>query len=119
MSKKIIKPGRKFWNIGQDWASVAVGFAMIVFVILAGYTINTPTFGGKAGWEDYTGIVNVFKSPSLGVSLLSSFLVFGIFGAIGLVLSGESLRKFFRLSFCLPACISFPIYFFLHRIQES
>lgn len=108
MSKKIIKPGRKFWNIGQDWASVAVGFAMIVFVILAGYTINTPTFGGKAGWEDYTGIVNVFKSPSLGVSLLSSFLVFGIFGAIGLVLSGESLRKFFTgfLSVCLLAFLS-------------
>lgn len=108
MSQKTVKAGKNFWNIGQDWASVAVGFAMIVFVILAGYSITIPTFGGKAGWNDYTGIINVFKSHSLGISLLSTFLVFGIFGAIGLALSGDSMRKFFSgfLSVCLLAFLS-------------
>jgi len=63
------KTDGKPWEIGEDWASVVVGFGMIVFVIAAGYTLTTPTFGGKAGWNDYTGIVNVFNSRSLFVSL--------------------------------------------------
>ncbi len=99
---------KKFWNIGQDWGSVVIGFAMILFVVLAGYAITTPSFGGKAGWNDYTGIVNVFSSSSLAVSLLSTFLVFGVFSILGVFLSGDSLKNYLTgfLSVCLLAFLA-------------
>ena len=87
-------PARKPWNLGEDWASVVLGFGMIVFVIAAGYTLTTPSFGGKAGWNDYTGIINVFNSRSLFVSLFSTLLIFGVASLLGMVLSGKVLKNF-------------------------
>ena len=99
---------RKPWNIGEDWASVVLGFGMIVFVIAAGYTLTTPTFGGKAGWNDYTGIVNVFNSRSLFVSLFSTLLIFGVASMLGIVLSGKQLRNFITgfIAVCLLAFLA-------------
>ncbi len=96
---------KEVWNIGQDWASVAVGFALIVFVVLAGYSVHVPTFGGKTGWNDYTGIVNVFQSSSLFISLGSTLLIFGIVSALGIFLSGDSLKNYLTgfLTVCLLA----------------
>ncbi len=108
MTEITTKPNVKFWNIGQDWASVVIGFALILFVVLAGYSITTPTFGGKAGWNDYTGIVNVFNSSSLAISLLSTMLVFGVFSIIGVLLSGDSLKNYLTgfISVCLLAFLA-------------
>lgn len=99
---------RKPWNIGEDWASVVLGFGMIVFVIAAGYTLTTPTFGGKAGWNDYTGIVNVFNSRSLFVSLFSTLLIFGVASIFGIVLSGKQLKNFITgfIAVCLLAFLA-------------
>lgn len=96
---------KEVWNIGQDWASVAVGFALIVFVVLAGYSVHVPTFGGKTGWNDYTGIVNVFQSSSLFISLGSTLIIFGIVSALGIFLSGDSLKNYLTgfLTVCLLA----------------
>lgn len=102
------KAAGKPWEIGEDWASVVVGFGMIVFVIAAGYTLTTPTFGGKAGWNDYTGIVNVFNSRSLFVSLFSTLLIFGVASILGIVLSGKKLKNFLTgfISVCLLAFVA-------------
>ena len=102
------KTAGKPWEIGEDWASVVVGFGMIVFVIAAGYTLTTPTFGGKAGWNDYTGIVNVFNSRSLFVSLFSTLLIFGVASILGIVLSGRKLKNFLTgfISVCLLAFVA-------------
>ena len=91
-SKSIQKRGRLV--VGQDWASVAIGFGIIVFVILAGYSISTPSFGGSAGWNGIGAITEMFGSSSLLVAVVSTLLIFGIFSAIGVYLSGDSLRKF-------------------------
>jgi uncharacterized integral membrane protein (TIGR00698 family) len=81
---------------------------MIVFVIAAGYTLTTPTFGGKAGWNDYTGIVNVFNSRSLFISLFSTLLIFGVASMLGIVLSGKQLRNFITgfIAVCLLAFLA-------------
>ena len=84
MSEKAIvsvKRGRHV--IGQDWASVAIGFGIIVFVILAGYSISTPSFGGSAGWKGIGAITEMFGSSSLLIAVGSTLLIFGIFAAIG------------------------------------
>jgi uncharacterized integral membrane protein (TIGR00698 family) len=91
-SNSIPKRGRLV--IGQDWASVAIGFGIIVFVILAGYSISTPSFGGSAGWKGVGAITEMFGSSSLLIAVGSTLLIFGIFSAIGVYLSGDSLRKF-------------------------
>lgn len=49
MTKSKNPPLSGRFNIGQDWASVVTGFVLIVFVVLTGYAIATPSFGGKAG----------------------------------------------------------------------
>lgn len=84
--------GLKF-KIGQDWASVVIGFSMILFVIATGYSVNTPSFGDKAGWTGFNGFISMFNSK-FGISLAFTLLIFGISSALGLVLSGDSLRKY-------------------------
>lgn len=90
-----IKKGelKKSLHIGQDWASVITGFCLIILVVISGYSFSTPTFGGKTGWTDLQGIAASFNGP-LGVSAAVTLLVFGIFSALGLFLSGDSLKKY-------------------------
>jgi len=99
---------KKKFNIGQDWASVVTGFGIIAFVILAGYAITTPSFGGKAGWNSISEAIETFKSGSLGISVLSTILIFGVFSAFGLILGGESIKKYFPgfLVVCLLAFLT-------------
>jgi uncharacterized integral membrane protein (TIGR00698 family) len=94
--------------IGQDWASVAIGFGIIVFVILAGYSISTPSFGGSAGWKGIGAITEMFGSSSLLIAVGSTLLIFGIFAAIGVFLSGDSLKKFVTgfVAVCLLAFLA-------------
>lgn len=95
-------------SIGQDWASVAIGFGIIVFVILAGYSIGTPSFGGSAGWKGIGAISEMFGSSSLLISIVSTLLIFGIFSAIGVFLSGDTLKMFLVgfISVCLLAFLA-------------
>jgi len=99
---------KKKFNIGQDWASVVTGFGIIAFVILAGYAITTPSFGGKAGWNGISEAIKTFKSAPLGISVLSTVLIFGVFSAFGLILGGESIKKYFPgfLVVCLLAFLT-------------
>ena len=90
--KSVHKRGRLL--IGQDWASVAIGFGIIVLVILFGQAISTPSFGGSAGWNSIGAITEMFGSFSLLTAIISTLLIFGIFSAIGLYLSGDSLKNF-------------------------
>jgi len=98
---------RKF-KIGQDWASVVVGFGLIIFVTLAAYKISTPSFGGKPGWSGFEGIAGMFNSSALGISLISTLLIFGVFSALGLFLSGDSIKKYFVgfITVCLLAFLA-------------
>ncbi|MFZ2287695.1 MAG: putative sulfate exporter family transporter [Bacteroidales bacterium] len=80
--------------IGQDWASVVTGFILILFVVLAGYSIVTPSFGGKAGWSSNQDMPGIFSASSLWLSGLSTLLIFGIISVIGVLLSGDTLKKF-------------------------
>lgn len=80
--------------IGQDWASVVTGFILILVVVIAGYNIGTPSFGGKAGWSSNQDMPGIFSASSLWISALATVLVFGIISVIGVLLSGDSLKKF-------------------------
>lgn len=81
------------FNIGQDWASVVTGFILIIFVIATGYSVAIPSFGGKAGWTASGGIAGMFEGIS-GMAIIYTFLVFGLISALGMFLSGDSLKKF-------------------------
>ncbi len=87
-------PARKRFVIGQDWASVVTGFILILFVVIAGYTVGTPSFGGKAGWSGDQDIPGILGSSSLWLSALSTFLVFGVISLLGMILSGETVKKY-------------------------
>lgn len=91
-NKKTIVAGK--FIIGQDWASVVTGFILILVVLIAGYNVGTPSFGGKAGWSSNQDMPGIFSASSLWISLLSTLLVFGIITVIGVILSGDSLKKF-------------------------
>ena len=103
---KTTAPVSKF-RIGQDWASVVIGMILILFVVLAGYKISTPTFGGGSGWKGMETISGIFTS-SLGISVISTIFIFGLLTAFGIFLSGDSLKKFITgfLSICLLAFLS-------------
>lgn len=79
--------------VGQDWASVVIGFTLIIFVIVTGYSLPIPSFGDKAGWADFSGISGLFDGK-LAISTSFTFLVFAIVSSLGMLLSGDSLRKF-------------------------
>ena len=91
--KKEVTTAKKTF-IGQDWASVVTGFVLILFVLIAGYSIGTPSFGGKAGWSSNQDIPGIFSASALWISVLYTLLIFGIISAIGVLLSGDSLKKF-------------------------
>ncbi len=99
--------------IGQDWASVVTGFILILVVVLAGYNIGTPSFGGKAGWGSNQDIPGIFSATSLWISVLSSLLIFGIISVIGVLLSGDSLKKF------IPGFISVYVLVILAQFISS
>jgi uncharacterized integral membrane protein (TIGR00698 family) len=81
-------------TIGQDWASVVTGFVLILFVVLTGYAIGTPSFGGKAGWDANHDFSGMFGAASLWTSALYTFLIFGLTALLGLFMSGDKLKKF-------------------------
>ncbi|MGE5349734.1 MAG: YeiH family protein [Actinomycetota bacterium] len=81
-------------KIGQDWASVVTGFVLILFVVLTGYAISTPSFGGKAGWDANHDFSGMFGAASLWTSSLYTFLIFGLTALLGLFFSGDKLKKF-------------------------
>ena len=82
-------------RIGQDWASVITGFILILLVVLIGYKVGTPSFGGKAGWSGSQDLSGILSSSSLWLSALYTFLVFGIVAVAGMFFGGDSLKKYF------------------------
>jgi len=84
----------KRFVIGQDWASVVTGFILILFVVIAGYSLGTPSFGGKAGWSGNQDIPGILGTSSLWLSALSTLLIFGIISLLGMILSGETVKKY-------------------------
>lgn len=81
--------------VGQDWASVVAGFVLILFVVLTGYAIGTPSFGGKAGWSGDHNFSVMLGASSLWTSALYTFIIFSLVAVVGMVLSGDSLKKYF------------------------
>ena len=81
------------YNIGQDWASVVAGFILIIFVIATGYSVAIPSLGGKEGWSGL-GSIAAMLDGKFGMSTIYTFLVFGLVSALGMFLSGDSLKKF-------------------------
>ncbi|HCM59134.1 MAG TPA: putative sulfate exporter family transporter [Bacteroidales bacterium] len=94
MTKNNNTPLSGRFNIGQDWASVVTGFVLIIFVVLTGYAIATPSFGGKAGWDGDHDFSGMLGASSLWTSALYTFVIFGLIAVIGMVLSGEKLKKY-------------------------
>ncbi len=80
-------------QVGQDWASVITGFCLIILVVVSGYSFNMPAFGGKTGWADLHGIIGSFDGV-FGLSVVITLIVFGIFSALGVFLSGDSLKNY-------------------------
>ncbi|MDZ7633414.1 MAG: hypothetical protein U5L72_02820 [Bacteroidales bacterium] len=71
-----------------------LALSLILFVLIAGYSIGTPSFGGKAGWSGNQDMPGIFSASSLWISALYTLLIFGIISLIGVLLSGDSLKKF-------------------------
>ena len=94
MTKNNNTPLSGRFNIGQDWASVVTGFVLIIFVVLTGYAIATPSFGGKAGWDGDHDFSGMLGASSLWTSALYTFVIFGLIAVIGMILSGEKLKKY-------------------------
>ncbi len=95
MTKNNNSPTVNKFNIGQDWASVVTGFVLILFVVISGYAIATPSFGGKAGWNHDHDFSGMFGASSLWASVLFTLVIFAIIAIIGILLSGEKIRKYF------------------------
>lgn len=89
---------------GQDWASVVIGLIIILFVVITGYKITTPSFGGSSGWNGAEAFSGMFTS-TLGISVISTIFIFGLLSAFGVFLSGDSLKKFVTgfISVCMLA----------------
>ena len=95
MTKNNNSPAEKKINLGQDWASVVAGFVLILFVVITGYAIVTPSFGGKAGWNRDHDFSGMFGASSLWSSVLFTLVIFAVIAIIGILLSGEKIRKYF------------------------
>ena len=95
MTKNNNSPAVKKINLGQDWASVVAGFVLILFVVITGYAIVTPSFGGKAGWNRDHDFSGMFGASSLWSSVLFTLVIFAVIAIIGILLSGEKIRKYF------------------------
>ncbi len=95
MTKNNNSPAEKKINLGQDWASVVAGFVLILFVVITGYAIVTPSFGGKAGWNRDHDFSGMFGASSLWTSVLFTLVIFAVIAIIGILLSGEKIRKYF------------------------
>jgi hypothetical protein len=67
---------KRFFHVGQDWATVIVGFVLIFTVLLAGYNIKVPSFGDKTGWHDFATFLASFSSGSFFISVLGTFLLY-------------------------------------------
>jgi len=85
----------KKFTLGQDWASVVAGFIMILFVVLTGYAILTPSFGGKAGWNQDHDFSGMFGAATLWSSVLWTFVIFAVISVLGILFSGEKIKKYF------------------------
>lgn len=92
---------RRKYVIGQDWASVVAGFILIIFVVITGYATGTPSFGGKVGWNSGQDLSGIFSSSSLWLPALYTLLIFGVISVFGMVMSGDSLRKYLTGFFSL------------------
>ncbi|MCU0456926.1 MAG: putative sulfate exporter family transporter [Bacteroidales bacterium] len=90
---KQVKTGLKL-KIGQDWASVIAGMILILFVVIAGYAVSTPAFGGSAGWKEIGALGETIGTSSLWISVVSTVFIFGLLSAFGVFLSGDSPKKF-------------------------
>ncbi len=95
MTKNNNSPAENKINLGQDWASVVAGFVLILFVVITGYAIVTPSFGGKAGWNRDHDFSGMFGASSLWTSVLFTLVIFAVIAIIGILLSGEKIRKYF------------------------
>jgi len=123
MTTEKITSTKRFWNLGQDWASVVIGFTLILFVVLyglffeksVGHSITTPSFGGKTGWNDFSGILAIFNSK-MGLTMISTLLIFGLFSVFGVILSGESLKNFITgfISVCILAFLALFVSSYAH-----
>ncbi len=85
---------KKKWAIGQDWASVVVGFVIIFFILGIGYKTAAPSFGPKSGWTDVTLLLSDLFSSTLAVQIGVTCLLFLAASVFGIVLSGDSLKSF-------------------------
>ena len=95
MTKNNNTPLSGRFNIGQDWASVVTGFLLILFVVITGYAIATPSVGGKVGWNRDHDFSGMFGASSLWTSVLFTLVLFAVIAIIGILLSGEKIRKYF------------------------
>ena len=93
---------------GQDWASVILGLVLILIVVIAGYKVGTPAFGGGSGWRSAEALQGIFRTSSLWISVVSTVFIFGLLSAFGVLLSGESLKNFITgfISICLLAILA-------------
>ena len=95
MADNINSSSVKKFTLGQDWASVVAGFIMILFVVLTGYAVLTPSFGGKAGWNHDHDFSGMFGAATLWSSVIWTFVIFAVISVLGILLSGEKIKKYF------------------------
>lgn len=86
---------KQAWVIGEDWASVVAGFLIIALILLAGYSIQAPSFAGKAGWGDFKTLLEGLFSTKQAIATSATFGLFLVISVLGLILSSKSLKKYF------------------------
>ena len=119
MSETEVASVRKRFHIGQDWASVVIGFILILFVAVAGYTVSTPAFGGKGGWNGFQDIVSMLSSSALGISLILYSPYFWHFFCAWCISERRVNEKIYnRISFSVPAGFPCPVYLIIHGLQK-
>ncbi len=85
---------KKNWAIGQDWATVVASLLIIILVLAAGYKLEAPSFGPKSGLTGLDSLVSEFSSSAKAINLAATFILFLVISAIGLILSGDSLKSY-------------------------
>ena len=94
MAEVVTISKKKFFQVGQDWATVITGFVFIFLVLFAGYNIKVPSFGDKAGWHDYDTFSSVLSSGALFTSVAATFVLFLVISILGLIFTGDKPKRF-------------------------
>ena len=96
-------------KLSEDWASFAVGLALILITAATTFFPELPRFGPKSGWTGWTVLSAEVFTTGNSLRLMMTFLYFLLFAAIGSWLMGKTLKALL---------LSFPVIFILSMLAQ-